>query len=321
MKLLNKLIRLLFFSATFLCFSVYGETVAIDLPGFPARDVRVPIELYEDGSVKVQMFAQGARVRREGVHARKNETELVGVRVEFYTLDGEVDGRVFAEHCIYHSAIKAVMSERFVKIEKQGLVITGTGFKWKSKSESFELMNKAKVDFPVVMKDVVGNGDRTVIKSNYLKFDHSMRLAYFEGDVRVEDSRVDMTSDRLTVLFEGTNSIKTVTADGNVTAVSREGSTGTCDKAIYFDAESKVLMTGDVTIRGGEGSLSGNKVTIWLNEGRMTSEPGRLVVPEREAGASRKSSLFSRRNDKVRARKAVDAFGLDAEPLTDAGGI
>jgi lipopolysaccharide transport protein LptA len=320
MKLLNKLICLLF-SVTFLSFSVYGKMADIDLDGFPARDVRVPLELYEDGSMKVQLFAQGARVSREGVHERKNETELAGVRVEFYTLDGEIDGRLFAENCIYHSAIKAVMSERFVKIEKQGLVITGTGFKWKSKTETFELMNKAKVDFPGVMKDVVGNGDRTVIKSNYLKFDYDMSLAYFKGNVRVDDSRVDMTSDRLTVLFEGTNSIKTVTADGNVKAVSKEGSKGTCDKAIYFDEESKILMTGDVTVSGGEGNLSGNKVTVWLDEGRMTSEPGRLVVPERGSGMSRKAGLFSKRKDEVREKKAVEAFVLDAEPLKEAGGI
>lgn len=275
MQLLHKETILLLTVSLLLCGHSFAAAGAKDLEAFPVRNLRIPIELYENGVEKVKLQAEGARV------VRADKTELAGVRVEFFTPEGELDGNVYAERCMYHSAIKAVMSQDFVRIEKQGIVITGVGFEWHSSRGTFELSSKGKVEFSRQVDGVAGAVQKSVIRGDFVVFDYNNGSLLFQGNVSAEDMLGKVTADRLGVLFQGTNSVKSVTADGNVKAVANAGS-GKCRKSIFIVDESKVIMTGDAMVLSDGASLAGDKITVWLNDGKMTCEPGRLIIPEKK---------------------------------------
>ncbi|OVE76242.1 hypothetical protein BVX97_01660 [bacterium E08(2017)] len=254
----------------FCCASFAQESVPIE--HYPVKKLKVPVELYEDGTVKILLLADAARIKR------KDETEMVGVTVQFFTPKSIEEGRVEAGKCVYHSKIKAVMSEDNVRIEKDGVVITGTGFEWKSGDETFETIRNTYVEFLRKPNDDSGNTNLTVITSEYMKFDYYRSLVLFEKDVRVDDPMLDLTTDNLTIAFEGTNSIKSVAASGNVRGWNDKGE-ATGNKAFYLAGESKVIMTGDAKVTGNGSVLDGDKITVWPDENRMTCEPAKLVIP------------------------------------------
>lgn len=274
-------------------FTGYCELVKTDPGGYPIKNLRVPIEHYADGRVKTQVFAEGAKA------VRQDETELLKAKVELYTIDGSVDASFFAEHCMFHSSIKAVMSDSSVRLQKAGMIMTGRGFEWKSLSQEFEINRNARVAIARESETKGGSQSKegvfSVINSERLHVDYYRKIAFFEDNVRISDPLARVTSDRLTILFEGTNQVKSATVDGNV-VILRDDVYAKCDKAIYLNAQSKMIMTGDPRLRSREGDdLSGDKITFWINEDRMTCENGKIVIPEKKssagAGASRRSVM------------------------------
>jgi lipopolysaccharide transport protein LptA len=124
----------------------------------------------------------------------------------------------------------------------------------------------------------------TVVTSKKMNFDYKAYVAQFSGDVVVIDPQMRIESDDLTVEFNSTNSVKSVTAVGSV-RIKLPDKTATSDKAVYIEKESKIILTGSakVTVRGGD-SVNGDKITIWFKEDRMISEPARLVIMPDEKG-------------------------------------
>jgi len=117
----------------------------------------------------------------------------------------------------------------------------------------------------------------TVITSGRLTFDYKRYIAVFEEDVVAVDATMKLNCDKMTVLFDNENEVKSLSAVGNVRIVS-EGRTGTCRKAIYLAKTGELVMAGDASMSRGRDTVSGNRITIWLNDDRMICEPGRLVI-------------------------------------------
>lgn len=131
----------------------------------------------------------------------------------------------------------------------------------------------------------------TEITSEQLTYDYKRSLAVFETDVVVVDPQVRIASDTLTVLFDGTNQIKSVTALGNV-RIQSDGKRATCRKAIYIAATGEVLLTGDAKLMRGTDSVMGEQITFWLNEERVVCKPGRLLIyPEGDASGSLRDAV------------------------------
>ena len=123
-----------------------------------------------------------------------------------------------------------------------------------------------------------GNGTAgTVITSKRLTFDYKRYIAVFEEDVVVIDPEVEIRSDKLTVLFNNTNSVKSVTAVGNV-RMRQENKTATCRKAVYIVETGKIVLLGKATLKRGRDSVTGDEITFWVDEDRMTCVPGRLII-------------------------------------------
>lgn len=124
----------------------------------------------------------------------------------------------------------------------------------------------------------------TVITSDRLTFDYNRMVAVFDGNVDARDPEVHMTGERLTVFFEGSNEVKSVTAIGNVRVYHRDRR-AECDRAVYIKRLGQVEMTGNAKLYRGRDVVEGDAITFWLDEERMLVEPGTLILyPEEDEG-------------------------------------
>jgi len=123
--------------------------------------------------------------------------------------------------------------------------------------------------------------NKTVITSDRLSYDYKKSLAVFEGHVVVVDPRMTMEADEMRLVFNATNSIKSVTAVGNVRMKS-EDKTATCDRAVYLADSEEVTMTGNARLNRGRDCVTGDRIVFYMEEDRVVVE-GRthlVVFPE-----------------------------------------
>lgn len=124
----------------------------------------------------------------------------------------------------------------------------------------------------------------TTITSKRLDFDYARFIAVFEGDVVVVDPQIRMEADKMNVVFEGSNSVKSVSASGRV-RISQEDKLATCQRALYVARTGEVQLRGDAVLSRGGDRVMGDEITFWLNEDRMTVTPGRLIItPKSQSG-------------------------------------
>lgn len=112
---------------------LFGEDGAM-----PIKDLRLPLERNEDGKIKTQLVAAQARVPPEG------DVEAKKVRVEFYK-DENIDTLMTTDECRYDRAKGKATSESKVRIERENLVITGTGFECSMQDQIVKILSDVKV--------------------------------------------------------------------------------------------------------------------------------------------------------------------------------
>lgn len=117
----------------------------------------------------------------------------------------------------------------------------------------------------------------TVITSDRLSFDYNRMVAVFDGNVHAQDPEVLITSERLTVFFDSTNDVKSVTALGNV-HVYHEDQRAECDQAVYIRRLGQVELTGNPKLFRGKDEISGRKITFWLDDERMLVESSSKLI-------------------------------------------
>ncbi|MDA0990600.1 MAG: hypothetical protein O3A51_07600 [Verrucomicrobia bacterium] len=154
--------------------------------------------------------------------------------------------------------------------------------------------------------------ESTVITSQRLSFDYRRMIAVFEEDVVVVDPQIRMESDRLNVLFEGSNQVKSITASGNV-QMWHEDKTATCNRAIYVSRTSEVILQGEATLNRGGDSVMGDEITFSLIDDRMTCTPGRLIIGPNNADRDVKSSLMLKDSSQTTPSRRAPASGRTAD--------
>lgn len=145
------------------------------------------------------------------------------------------------------------------------------------------------------------NGE-TVITSKKLEFDYRKYIAVFEGDVVATDPEIKMQADRMTIWFDETNNLKRALATGNV-KMWYQDKTATGQTVVYDASKGQAQIVGNAQLARGKDSVSGDKITVWLNDDRMEVEPGRLIVyPQKEGsgGQGLKDLIPGKRGEKVK---------------------
>ncbi len=129
----------------------------------------------------------------------------------------------------------------------------------------------------VTAESTAGKASKTTITANTMSYDYKRSIAIFQDNVVVIDPQVKLEADALTVLFDSTNEIKSVTAVGNV-RIKSDDKAATCNKAIYLAQSGEILLTGDAVLMRNNDTLEGRQITFWLNEERVLCKPGKLII-------------------------------------------
>lgn len=143
------------------------------------------------------------------------------------------------------------------------------------------------------LKNVKVTSDR----ATYLRKDGVLA---FEGHVFVDDGEFQMHADSVSLFLEGTNELKRVVAIGNV-AVTNELRSGSCAKATYNKALSKVVLYGDEKkgisaklIDAGKrrSEVEGKKITFWIDTEQVEVEGSTVTVDAGGLGGKEGAKKF-----------------------------
>lgn len=125
-----------------------------------------------------------------------------------------------------------------------------------------------------------------VIKSDTLEFDNKKRTVLFSGSV---DANIDLRENSFNIKCEkmfihyieeassaGSNEssqkIEKIIAHGKVKIIGQDEMQATAEKAVYFQAGEKLVLTGKPVVRQGDDFVEGAKITLFLKEDRSVVE-------------------------------------------------
>ncbi|MDR1397116.1 MAG: hypothetical protein LBJ14_05235 [Desulfarculales bacterium] len=158
------------------------------------------------------------------------------------------------------------------------------------------LLAEAAVAAPDAVSEISRNDPIHVI-ADRLEVDNSQQVANFIGSVKAVQGDVTIVCDRMEVYYESKNrpdaengeappnaimdnggSIRTVVALGHV-KITQGNRIGVGRKATYWAGSRKILLEGQATLWRGPNQVSGEQVTVYLDENQsvVESRPGRRV--------------------------------------------
>ena len=135
--------------------------------------------------------------------------------------------------------------------------------------------------------------DATVVTSDKLTFDYLKKFALFEGRVLVNDPRLQLSADRLTIVFTEAGRAETIKAEGKV-LLTQGDKKARADVATYDVQSGKIVLAGGPPqMMQGRNILEGEVITFWRDEQRLECKPkARLVVYSEDFGDA--DSYFKR---------------------------
>ena len=135
--------------------------------------------------------------------------------------------------------------------------------------------------------------DATVVTADKLTFDYIQKFALFEGRVLVNDPRLQLSSDRLTIVFTEDGGAQTIKAEGKV-LLTQGDKKARADVATYDVVSGKIVLAGGPPqVMQGRNILEGEVITFWRDEQRLECKPkARLVVYSEDFGDA--ESYFKR---------------------------
>jgi lipopolysaccharide export system protein LptA len=117
-----------------------------------------------------------------------------------------------------------------------------------------------------------------VITSDRMEAEKLGDTVTFIGNVILKKEGMTLTADRMIVFYQANaKNIRQVEAHGNV-VVSKEGRVALSNDASYFTREEKVILTGDARIIENDNQLSGEKIVLFMRDGRSIVEGGRVLI-------------------------------------------
>ena len=113
--------------------------------------------------------------------------------------------------------------------------------------------------------DITSDSVETFVKDN---------LIVFKGNVTARQKDMVIYADALEALIiEDGKGIEKVTADGNV-KIQQGLRVANCQKAIYYNLDRKVVLTGDPRVYEGENMVSGDEIIVDIERNRVEVKGG-----------------------------------------------
>ncbi len=129
------------------------------------------------------------------------------------------------------------------------------------------------------------------IKSDGLVWDYRGYVATFKGNVIVNQEDVTLYSDRLVIYYdEASSEVTQIVAEGAVRIVQLD-TRATGEKAVFDNAERKIILTGKPVVRQGNNVVIGEKITILIDRDWVEVERADVTIsPDERKRRSRPSS-------------------------------
>jgi len=129
------------------------------------------------------------------------------------------------------------------------------------------------------------------IKSDGLEWDYKGHVVTFKGNVVANQEDVTLYSDRLVIYYdEATSELTEIVAEGAVRIVQLDRR-ATGEKAVFHNAEKKIVLTGNPVIRQGNNVVIGEKITILMDRDWVEVERADVTIsPEGMKGKSKAPS-------------------------------
>jgi lipopolysaccharide export system protein LptA len=121
-----------------------------------------------------------------------------------------------------------------------------------------------------------------VIKSQSLEVDNEKRIVVFSGQVDAtrEDMRINCEKMIIYYIDQSANKesgktdvrIDKIVATGKVKISRPDGGLAMSEKAVYYENDEKVVLTGRPVVKQGNDFVEGSRITLYLKEKRSTVE-------------------------------------------------
>ena len=128
---------------------VFGGAVRAEDNSLQTQTVagfRVP-EYDENNQLKSRLFGDFARILPDGI------IEITRLKIDFFT-EGRAHMTVTSPLCVYNQKDNTARSDSDIRIERENLLITGTGFWWSAKEERFEIFRQSRVEIKGALKQM-----------------------------------------------------------------------------------------------------------------------------------------------------------------------
>ena len=127
--------------------------------------------------------------------------------------------------------------------------------------------------------------DATVVTADKLTFDYIKKFALFENNVVVNDPRLQLNANRLTIIFTEDGGAQTIKAEGKV-LLTQGDKKARADVAVYEVATGRIVLSGGPPqVMQGRNILEGEVITFWRDQQRLECKPrARLVVYSEDFG-------------------------------------
>jgi len=129
-----------------------------------------------------------------------------------------------------------------------------------------------------------GNATSLDVTSERMTFESKTRIFLFEEKVKVVRCAMTIHCDRLQVLNAANEkNVERIIATGNVQF--RQGNrSASADRADYFEAEQKVILTGNPRVWDTQerDELTGEEITLWLQEEKVSVKQARVLFHPRK---------------------------------------
>jgi lipopolysaccharide export system protein LptA len=127
---------------------------------------------------------------------------------------------------------------------------------------------------PAAPVDASQNRGPIHVTSDRLEADDQAQTVIFSGNAVATQDDVTINADRLIIKYTGENrEIVQLTAEGQVRIVQQE-KLATGGKAVYYNQEERVVMTGSPKVTEGDNFVEGQEITLYLNEKRSVVSGG-----------------------------------------------
>ena len=123
------------------CICVSLQLFAQGDSAMPVKNMRLPLEFYDNGVIKTQLKAGYALVPPEGMIIATN------VIMEMFFEDGSTNVIITAHDCKYDRKKQFAGSDNKIKIVHEDIVITGKGYEWFADKERVKILSEAKIIF------------------------------------------------------------------------------------------------------------------------------------------------------------------------------